>query len=167
MTCLTGGPASAGETFCVNNGTQWTEAQNLDKSKWSERGSDLIHTFRYQPAASPPWPAGLSLFWTIPLGTGAFAGLNTDTENILKQLQYLKVDFTPATKETTANVKFDRIVPVLTEAGEIKDNLQQTWKYNLQFSDDCQVLSGKVTMFQKGKSKEEDGLTGPVVLVRK
>jgi hypothetical protein len=166
VACLGVGPATAGETFCVDGSKQWTEQTNLDRTKWSEQGSDVIHTFYFQPEG---WPERipLGLFWTIPLGTGAFAGLSSTTEDELKKLQYLKVDFTPATKEATASVSFNRTVPVLTDAGEIKKDLEQTWKYKLLFSDDCKVLSGKVTMFQKGKTKEDDGLTGPFVLVRK
>jgi hypothetical protein len=161
-----GGAAAAGKTFCVDGGKEWTEQKDLDKTKWSEKGNDVIHTFYFQPEG---WPERipLGLFWTIPLGTGAFAGLSSTTEGELKKLQYLKADFAPATEESTAIVRFNRTVPVLTDAGEIKPNLAQTWRYKLQFSDDCKVLSGTVTMFQEGKTKEEDGLSGPVVLVRK
>lgn len=162
---LSGGAAIAAETFCVDGAKEWTDAKDLDGTMWKEKGSDTLRGFLWQPVPDSKflWKPGteLGLLWSLP--DALWTGVPRETIERLKPLQFVTVTFQPAEKGTTATISFERTVVKLTDTGEYRDDLNQTWKYLLQFSDDCLVLSGKITML---KQNDTSPMTASVTLLR-
>lgn len=162
----------AAEVFCVdaaapaNKRAEWSEASDFDGTVWNQKGTEDLPRFSFMPAPDGElnWPSGikLGLFWKTP--PHLLDGVPENTRESLEKLQYVSVTFTPATNEETAVISFDRTAVKLTDTGEFREELNQTWSYELRASDDCQVLSGHITMIKEGKPK--DVLTMTVSFIR-
>lgn len=166
------GGAGAAEVFCVDaverpgKSSEWSLAEHVGETVWTQQGSDALLLFVHRPTpdAKMLWPSGveLGLFWPIP--DHLRDGVPDATLDELKKLQFVVVTLVPATEEETAIFRFDRTAVKLTDAGEFRKELNQTWRYELRPTDDCLKLTGHITMLRYGES--ESGLRMPATLTR-
>ncbi len=167
------GVARAAETLCVDTidrpgkPSEWTMAEHLGETTWTEQGSDTLRLFVFRPQrdGGELWESGIELgiFWEHP--PALLDGVSNAVLDQLKPLQFVTATFTPATSEESGQITFDRILVKLTDAGDFRKDLNQTWRYELRPSDDCQELTGHITMF-RGNEPPAAGMKMPVTLTR-
>jgi hypothetical protein len=167
------GLARAEETLCVDSidrpgkPSEWTVAEHLGETTWTEQGSDTLRLFVFRPQRDEKelWETGIELgvFWEHP--PALLDGVSDAVLDQLRPLQFVTASFTPATKEASGQITFDRVLVKLTDAGDFRKDLNQTWRYELRPSDDCQELTGHITMF-RGNETPATGMKMPVTLTR-
>lgn len=166
--CAFTGPAIA-ESFCVDGTTEWSKAEDLHGSLWTDKATNTIVGFLWKDKDKElwdrlQWPPGTELGLLWPPIADSMAELPDETIKKLNELQAIKIDFKEATADAPAMVSFNRIMVKLTGTGEYREDLTQTWKYVLTFAEDCQSMSGEIAMFKYNQG--EASLTGRVSLPR-